>query len=131
MKKIVVVEDNADVREEILAILRFEGFEVRDADNGRHGLELVREWTPDLVVCDVMMPDMDGHAMLEALRADPRFRAIPFICLTARAERRDMRTAMELGADDYLTKPFTAEELLAAVGAATARVARAAVQPGS
>jgi CheY-like chemotaxis protein len=131
MKKIVVVEDNADVREEMLAILRFEGFEVRDADNGRRGLELVKEWTPDLVICDLMMPEMDGYAMLEALRADPHLTAIPFICLTARAERRDMRKAMELGADDYLTKPFTAEELLAALGAAMARVARGAGQPGA
>jgi len=131
MKKILVVEDNADVREEILAILRFEGFEVRDADNGRRGLELMKEWTPDIVVCDLMMPDMDGYAMLEALRADPQSRAIPFLCLTARAERRDMRKAMELGADDYLTKPFTAEELLAALGAATARAARTAGQPGA
>jgi CheY-like chemotaxis protein len=131
MKKVVVVEDNADVREEILAILRYEGFEVRDADNGRRGLELVRQWLPDVVVCDLMMPEMDGYAMLEALRADPQAPPTPFICLTARAERRDMRKAMELGADDYLTKPFTAEELLAAIEAALSRVARASGQPGA
>jgi len=131
MKRIVVVEDNADVREEILAILRFEGFEVRDAANGRRGLELVREWTPDFIICDLMMPELDGYGMLEALRADPQLKSIPFLCLTARAERRDMRKAMELGADDYLTKPFTAEELLAALGAATAKAARTAGQPGA
>jgi DNA-binding response OmpR family regulator len=127
MTKVLVIEDNEDVREEIVAILDFEGYEVRDAENGRRGLELVREWAPDLVICDLMMPELDGYATLEAVRADPASAATPFLCLTARGERRDMRRAMELGADDYLTKPFTAGELLAALNAA---LAKRASRPG-
>jgi CheY-like chemotaxis protein len=121
MTKILVIEDNEDVREEIVAILGFEGYEVRAAENGRRGLAIVAEWAPDLVICDLMMPELDGYATLEALRAEPISATIPFLCLTARGERRDMRRAMELGADDYLTKPFTAAELLAALSAALAK----------
>jgi DNA-binding response OmpR family regulator len=125
--KILVIEDNEDVRDEIVAILGFEGYEVRAAENGRLGLAVVGEWAPDLVICDLMMPELDGYATLEALRADPVSAATPFLCLTARGERRDMRRAMELGADDYLTKPFTADELLAALSAA---LAKRASRPG-
>ena len=125
MTKILVIEDNDDVREEIVDILRFEGFDVRDAENGRLGLEVVKEWAPDIVVCDIMMPELDGYATLEAMRADPASAATPVVCLTARGERYDMRRAMELGADDYLTKPFTSAELLAALGAALARRGKA------
>jgi DNA-binding response OmpR family regulator len=125
MTRVLVIEDNDGVREEIVDILRFEGFDVRDAENGRRGLELVKQWTPDLVLCDLMMPELDGYATLEALRADAATAAIPFVCLTARAERHDMRRAMELGADDYLTKPFTADELLAALRAGLVKRARA------
>jgi DNA-binding response OmpR family regulator len=121
MTRVLIVEDNEGVREEIVDILRFEGYEVRDAENGRLGLELVKQWAPDLVICDLMMPELDGYAMLKAMRADPGSAATPFLCLTARGERRDMRKAMELGANDYLTKPFTADELLAAMGAALAK----------
>src|SRR5579862_1847622 len=110
MTKILVIEDNDDVREEIVDILRFEGFDVRDAENGRLGLEVVKEWAPDIVVCDIMMPELDGYATLEAMRANPASAATPVVCLTARGERYDMRRAMELGADDYLTKPFTSAE---------------------
>src|SRR4029077_10011243 len=99
MTKILVIEDNEGVREEIVEILRFEGYDVRDAENGRLGLQLVKQWPPDLVICDLMMPELDGYATLEAMRADPASAATPFLCLTARCERRDMRRAMELGAD--------------------------------
>ena len=124
MTKVLVIEDNDGVREEIVDILRFEGYEVRDAENGRLGLELVKGWAPDLVICDLMMPELDGYATLQAMRADPVSALTPFLCLTARAERPDMRKAMELGADDYLTKPFTADELLAALGAALVKRGR-------
>jgi DNA-binding response OmpR family regulator len=126
MPRLLVIEDNADVREEIVAILRLEGYEVRDAENGRLGVELVRTWAPALVICDLMMPELDGYGALEAVRADPQSAGTAFLCLTARSERRDMRKAMELGADDYLTKPFTAEELLAAVRSTLARRTAAA-----
>jgi CheY-like chemotaxis protein len=115
MTKILVIEDNDDVREEIVAILRYEGFEVRDAENGRLGLALARDWGPDLVVCDVMMPEVDGYATLEAIRADPATAATLFLCLTARAEQNDVQRAVGLGADDYLTKPFTTDELLTSI----------------
>ena len=115
MTKILVIEDNDDVREEIVDILRLEGFEVRDAENGRLGLALAREWAPDLVVCDLMMPELDGYATLEAIRADPATASILFLCLTARAEHNDVQKAVDLGADDYLTKPFTIDELLASI----------------
>ena len=121
MKKVLVIEDNRDVREEIVDVLRFEGYDVRDAENGRLGLDLAKTWEPDLVICDLMMPEVDGYATLEAMRADPGSALTAFLCLTARGERHDMRKAMELGADDYLTKPFTTEELLAAIGAALAK----------
>jgi CheY-like chemotaxis protein len=126
MKKVLVIEDNDSVREEIAVILGFESFEVAVAENGRIGLERLQEFRPDLVLCDLMMPEMDGYATLEAIRRDPRSATIPFVCLTARSEREDMRRAMELGADDYITKPFTAQELLAAVGAGLEKRGRAA-----
>jgi len=128
MKKILVIEDNDAVREEIAVILGFESFEVVAAENGRVGLERLRHARPDLVLCDLMMPELDGYSTLEALRRDPRFATVPFICLTARAERVDMRRAMELGADDYITKPFTAEELLAAVNAGLEKRGRVALE---
>jgi len=129
MTKVLVVEDNTDVREELVAILRFEGYDVRDAENGRLGLDLVRQWAPDLVICDLMMPELDGYGTLAAMRADPTCAAISFLCLTARGERRDIARARDLGADDYLTKPFTADELLAALGAALAKRANGAGGP--
>src|SRR5690242_12455149 len=104
MTKVLVIEDNDDVREEIVDILRFEGYDVQDAENGRLGLEIAGRWVPDIVLCDIMMPELDGYRTLEAMRADPTSASIPVICLTARGERSDMRRAMELGADDYLTK---------------------------
>jgi CheY-like chemotaxis protein len=115
MTKILVIEDNDGVREEIVDILRFEGYDVLDAENGRIGLALVREWGPDLVVCDLMMPELDGYGTLEALRGNVATAALPFLCLTARGEQLDMQKAAALGADGYLTKPFTTEELLAAL----------------
>ena len=118
MKKILVIEDNAAIRQEIADILSFEGFEVRQASNGRVGLDLVRQAPPDLVICDLMMPEMDGYETLRALRQHPDSATLPFLCLTARAERLALRRAMEGGADDYITKPFTAAELLAAIAAA-------------
>jgi DNA-binding response OmpR family regulator len=115
MTKILIIEDNDGVREEIVDILRYAGYDVRDAENGRLGLELVTQWAPDLVVCDLMMPELDGYATLAAIRADSASATTPFLCLTARGEQRDMQKAMDLGADDYLRKPFTTDELLAAL----------------
>ncbi len=131
MAKVAVIEDNDAVREEIVDILRFEGYDVRDAENGRLGLELVKQWTPDVVLCDLMMPELDGYATLQALRADPASVTTPFVCLTARGEQHDVQKAMDLGADDYLTKPFTADQLLAALGAALGKRPRTGRRAGT
>jgi two-component system sensor histidine kinase/response regulator len=125
MTSILAIEDNDGVREELVDILRFEGYEVSAAENGREGLELIPKVKPELIVCDMMMPEMDGYETLRRVRSDPNYSTIPFVCLTARVERGDMRRAMEAGADDYVTKPFTAEELIAAVHAGLGKRARA------
>ena len=114
---ILVVEDEASIRDNVVRILRLEGFEVLEAENGQIGLDLARAHRPDLVLSDVMMPVMDGHQLLEALRADPLTTALPFIFLSARTERTDRRKGMNLGADDYIGKPFSRDELLEAVWA--------------
>ncbi len=115
MTKILVIEDEAPIRDKIVTVLKYENYEVIDAPNGREGVVSARENKPDLIICDVLMPDMNGYGALAALRDDPDTSVIPVIFLTAAASRADMRKGMELGADDYITKPYTVEELLAAV----------------
>ncbi len=115
MKKILVIEDELTVRSNILEILEFEQFDVVGAENGLIGALWAQEYLPDLVICDVMMPEINGYEVLGALRQNPMTATIPFIFLTAMADHSDRRRGMELGADDYLTKPFTADELLAAI----------------
>ncbi len=116
-RRILVVEDAHSLRRDIVEMLGFEGYEVFDAENGKRGVERARETLPDLIICDIMMPVMDGFQVLDALRSDPATATIPFIFLTARADRLDWRIGMQSGADDYLTKPFTAKELIATVNA--------------
>jgi signal transduction histidine kinase len=115
--KILVIEDEESVRENILEILGFEGFEVRGAANGREGVAVAEEFLPDLIVCDIAMPEMDGYSVLLTIRQMASLASVPFIFLTARTDRSFMRHGMELGADDYLTKPFSSAELLAAIAA--------------
>jgi len=115
LKKVLVIEDEPSIRNNIMLMLKVERYTAMGAENGRVGLELARSDPPDLILCDVMMPEMDGFAVLEALRAEPRFAEIPFIFLTALDDRSSMRRGMNLGADDYLPKPFTRNELLEAV----------------
>lgn len=117
MKKILIIEDEEQTRKNLAIILRMEGHDAVTASDGRLVLEAARREHPDLILCDVMMPPLDGHGVLAALREDPATAAIPFIFLTARGERQDLRTGMNLGADDYLTEPATARELLAAIDA--------------
>lgn len=126
MTKILVIEDEELVRENILELLDAEGLEGIGAENGRIGVDLAREQKPDLILCDVMMPGLDGYGVLSALRQNPGLATIPFIFLTAKAAKADFRQGMELGADDYLTKPFTRAELLGAI--ATRLRKQAAVQ---
>lgn len=126
MKKILVIEDEEFVRENILELLDAEGFEVIGAENGSVGVDVAKVMVPDLILCDVMMPKLDGFGVLAELRQDAKMAAIPFIFLTAKAAKSDFRQGMELGADDYITKPFTRAELL---GAITSRLKKqAAVQ---
>ena len=115
MKKILVVEDAHSLRKDILEMLGFEGFQAIGAENGLIGVQRAHEYSPDLIICDIMMPGLDGYSVLEELRKEPTTATIPFIFLTARTDRGDMRQGMELGADDFLTKPFHAAELLATV----------------
>jgi len=121
MKTILIIEDQPDMRGNLGIILKMEGYNVLSAPDGMQGLQAAREHRPDLIVCDVMMPTLDGHGVLKALREDPSTAHIPFIFLTARGEKRDLRTGMNLGADDYLTKPVNASDLIAAVEARLAR----------
>lgn len=115
MKRILVIEDAHSLRRDILEMLSYEGYEVAGAEDGLVGVQRARELLPDLIICDIMMPNLDGYGVLETLRQDPTTAAIPFIFLTARTDRMDVRQGMELGADDYLPKPFTANELLKSV----------------
>ncbi|MEO0645863.1 MAG: response regulator [Cyanobacteria bacterium J06650_10] len=115
MAKILIIEDEVDIRANLLELLKLEGYDVMSADNGVTGLIGAMEYQPDLVLCDVMMPELDGHDVLLALRQEPQTALIPFIFLTAFADKGDIRQGMDLGADDYLTKPFTCTEVLGAV----------------
>lgn len=112
MTKILVIEDAEPLRNDIIEMLTFEGFEVLGAENGVIGVELARKFQPNLIICDIMMPQLDGYGVLNALRRDQNTMMVPFIFLTAKTDRTDIRYGMGLGADDYLTKPFIASELL-------------------
>ncbi len=115
MPKILVIEDEESIRENILELLEAEDFESIGAANGKIGIKMAIAQIPDLILCDMMMPEIDGHGVLKALRSEPITATIPFIFLTAKAEKTDIRLGMELGADDYITKPCTPQELLKAV----------------
>ena len=115
MKKILVIEDNTEVRENLCEILELAGYDVVSAENGKLGIDKAKTSDPDLIICDVMMPQLDGFGVLKILNRDPKTFDIPFIFLTARVEKGDIRKGMGLGADDYITKPFDDTELLDAV----------------
>ncbi|MBZ0292526.1 MAG: response regulator [Anaerolineae bacterium] len=115
MSLILVIEDQPELLDDIVDQLRFEGYNAIGAANGRIGVEMARQHLPDLVLSDIMMPELDGFGVLSELRADPSIAAIPFIFLSARAEPNDRRKGLEAGADAYLTKPFTQVDLLAAI----------------
>ncbi|HTL10287.1 MAG TPA: response regulator [Chitinophagaceae bacterium] len=115
MKKILLIEDNADIRLNTAEILELSNYKVLTAANGKQGVEMALTQHPDLIICDIMMPELDGYGVLHAVQKHEELHHTPFIFLTARAERTDFRKGMELGADDYLTKPFDATELLNAV----------------
>ncbi len=111
-KQILIIDDEDAIRANLLRFLRMEGYVVREAINGRAGLESVRESRPDLILCDVMMPELDGFAVLKSIRGDSATAAIPFIFLTASVELDDQRFGPALGDETYLAKPFNLPKLL-------------------
>lgn len=126
MTKILIIEDEPRTRANLATILEMEGYAVVTAENGRLGVERAREELPALIVCDVMMPELDGYGVLQVLRQQKPTAAIPFIFLTAKGEKNEIRAGMNFGADDYLTKPASATDLLSAVAA---RLKREAMRP--
>jgi DNA-binding NarL/FixJ family response regulator len=117
MKKILIIEDEPEMRRNVTALLRYNDYQPIEAENGRKGVELARREKPDLVLCDVMMPELDGPGVLQALQQDADLALIPFIFLTAKGEKDDLRSGMNLGADDYLTKPVANADLVRAIEA--------------
>ena len=115
MKNILIIEDNEDIRENVAEILSLSDYKVITATNGKDGIETAQKNLPDLIICDIMMPGVDGYGVLHVLHKLPETQNIPFIFLTSKSERSDFRAAMELGADDYITKPFSGNELLNAI----------------
>lgn len=115
MKRILLIEDNLEMRENTAEILEFANFEVHTAVNGREGVKAARSIEPDLILCDIMMPELDGYGVLNMLSRDPKTAGIPFIFLTAKADKTDIRKGMGMGADDYVTKPFEEMELIEAI----------------
>jgi DNA-binding NarL/FixJ family response regulator len=120
--KILLIEDEPQMRENLQTVLELEGFEVLTAGDGHAGLELARKELPQVILCDITMPGLGGYEVLAALRADPDTSTIPFLFLTAKSRKPDVRWGMNLGADDYLTKPVSVPDLL---GAIQARLRRA------
>jgi CheY-like chemotaxis protein len=117
MKTILVIEDEKNIRKSIVEILRVYGFATISAENGKEGLEAALIQKPDLIFCDVMMPEMDGYEVLEELKKNPAFNT-PFIFLTAKSQSEDIRKGISLGADEYIVKPFKASDLIDAIGRA-------------
>ncbi len=115
MPQILLIEDEPLIRDSLEDVLNLEGYKLTTAQNGRAGIEAVQTDLPDLIICDINMPDMNGYSVLERLRSNPQTRDVPFVFLTARSGREDQRKGMEMGADDFLTKPFTVDELLRTV----------------
>ncbi len=114
-KTILIIDDNEDIRENTAEILSLGGYKTVTAENGKKGVEAALAQKPDLIVCDIMMPELDGYGVLHLLRKNPDTEGIPLIFLTAKAERSDLRKGMEMGADDYVTKPFEELELMNAI----------------
>lgn len=122
MKKVLLIEDDVTVRENTAELLELSDYEVVTASNGKAGIDKARQEMPNIIVCDIMMPEVDGYGVLEALSKDAETAKIPFIFLSAKTEHKDIRKGMDLGADDYLTKPFEEEDLLSAIESRLAKV---------
>ncbi len=115
MKRILLIEDDSALRENTSELLELSGYKVYTAPNGKIGIEKAIQETPNIIICDIMMPEIDGYGVLEAITLDEKTKHIPFIFLSAKTEHKEIRKGMDMGADDYLTKPFDEEELINAV----------------
>lgn len=124
MKRVLLIEDDTVLRENTSELLELSGYDVTTAPNGNAGVETAKKVLPDIIVCDIMMPELDGYGVLESLSKNESTKHIPFIFLSAKTERKDVRKGMDLGADDYITKPFEEEELINAI---ESRLAKAAI----
>ena len=124
MRKILLIEDDVVLRENTSELLELSNYEVISAPNGKIGVAIAKDIIPDIIVCDIMMPELDGYGVLEALTVNESTQHIPFIFLSAKTERSDVRKGMDLGADDYITKPFNEDELISAI---ESRLAKAAI----
>lgn len=124
MKNILLIEDDVILRENTSELLELSNYNVMTAPNGKIGLEMAKNNLPDIIICDIMMPELDGYGVLEGLAGNEKTKHIPFIFLSAKTERKDVRKGMDLGADDYITKPFEEEELISAI---ESRLAKAAI----
>ncbi|WP_035609722.1 response regulator transcription factor [Haloferula sp. BvORR071] len=127
MKTILIIEDEPEMRRNLATILRLEQYNTLTAENGQVGIEMLKSQTPDIILCDVMMPELDGYGVLKEVRSLPATEATPFIFLTAKGEKPDIRSGMNLGADDYLTKPVAKTDLLSAIKTRLERARQAAV----
>ncbi len=124
MKKILIIEDDTVVRENTAELLELANYSVITASNGKIGITQAKKHKPDIIICDIMMPELDGYGVLKILSKEKTTKHIPFIFLTAKTERKDVRKGMDMGADDYLTKPFNESELISAI---ESRLAKAAI----
>lgn len=123
MKTVLLIEDDVILRENTAELLELSNYEVLKASNGKIGVELVKKHLPNIIICDIMMPELDGYETLETLSKNKKTKHIPFIFLSAKTERKDVRKGMNLGADDYITKPFTEDDIISAIESRLAKVA--------
>ncbi|MBL4705754.1 MAG: response regulator [Flavobacteriales bacterium] len=123
MYKILIIEDEKEIREAIEEVLSLNGYKVNTAENGKEGLDMAIETSPDLVLCDVLMPKLNGWQTIEAFRANSKLKYVPFVFLSAMSSITDFRKGMNLGADDYLSKPFDPKELISTISIQLGKVA--------
>src|SRR5690606_4635923 len=124
MKTILLIEDDTALRENTAELLELSGYTVFTAPNGKVGIEKAKSVSPNIIICDIMMPEIDGYGVLENVASEEKTKHIPFIFLSAKTEHKEIRKGMDMGADDYLTKPFDEQELLSAV---ESRLAKASI----
>jgi CRP/FNR family cyclic AMP-dependent transcriptional regulator len=124
MKKVLIIEDNPAIRTNIVEILELAQYRTQTAENGKTGMEQAIQFQPDLIICDIVMPELDGYGVIQAIQKNPGLAQIPFIFLTGKSEKDEIRKAMDMGADDYITKPFSGTELLSAVESRLSKMER-------